>query len=77
MYSHLHCNGTLRIFEVTYLPTFRENLDRSSRNVDKYQSTVRNNPEEQRPHLHRGGSLNSSEGHVTFLAKYVTDTVDV
>jgi len=34
------------------LPTFREGTS-----VNHYQHTLRNNPEERRPHPHRGGSL--------------------
>jgi hypothetical protein len=63
----------------SYLPTFRDSLmvhlqgsssprngtNRLSRNVGNYQSTLRNIPAEQIPHLYRGGSLKSRH-HVSF-----------
>jgi hypothetical protein len=39
--------------------TLEDGTDRFSPNVGNYQSTLRNIPEDLRPHLHRGESLKS------------------
>jgi hypothetical protein len=39
--------------------TLEDETDRLSRNDADYQYTLRNSPEEQKSHLHRGGSLKS------------------
>jgi len=60
----LRCSGILRSVDWR-LSSFGDNLshiqgpDMLFRNVDNYQSTLRNISEERRSHLHRGGSLKS------------------
>jgi hypothetical protein len=46
-------------------PTWKvRSTDCAETSVTNYQSTLRNIPEERRPHLHRGGSLKSRKGKV-------------
>ena len=58
----LHSSGLLCRVACSCLPTFRDSLSVSpsvcpETSANNYRSTMRTNPEEQRPQLHRGGSL--------------------